>query len=175
MSNKTWDDIWNELVSNPNIKTEYNNAFLLNMFQKICSKMSKEEEYHRFVLHLFLQTKDTLSVTKSLIARECSYTLSDEEAIIVREWFDAYRKKKSKRAPISKSLKKELTDKQQGFCASCGQELGTDWSKIHVDHIIPWVLVGDELKNNYQVLCDTCNECKSSKTDFIFKSMINLA
>ena len=53
----------------------------------------------------------------------------------------------------------------------CGEPLGPVMAKIHVDHIIPWKLVGDELNDNYQALCETCNECKSARTDYIFKAL----
>ena len=68
----------------------------------------------------------------------------------------------------------ELFKEQNGKCAVCGENLGDNWSIIHVDHIIPWALVGDELKDNYQVLCETCNESKSANTDYIFKNLIKL-
>ena len=174
MNSKTWDDVWNGIVANPTIKLEYKKAFLLNMFQKICSRMAKDDYYRKHVLALFRQTGDTFEVTKTIISKEFNYTLDDEEAILLHKWFMAYRKKSSHRKAIPLSTKKQLYIMQQGLCAACGQQLGSDWSKIHVDHIVPWVLVGDELEDNYQDLCETCNECKSSKTDYIFKNLISL-
>ena len=34
---------------------------------------------------------------------------------------------------------------------------------FHVDHIVPWDYVGDELKNNKRVLCAACNRKKSNQ------------
>ena len=56
----------------------------------------------------------------------------------------------------------------------CGCELGDNWSKIHVDHVVPWELVGDELENNFQDLCEKCNEEKNASTNYIFLRMIGL-
>ena len=100
--------------------------------------------------------------------------LSKAEAKLLTTWFEAHFRKGGHRKPIPLSKKIELFNEQDGKCAVCGEDLGHDWSKIHVDHIIPWTLVGDELDNNYQDLCETCNECKSASTDYIFKNLIKL-
>lgn len=34
---------------------------------------------------------------------------------------------------------------------------------FHVDHIVPWDYVGDELENNKRVLCAACNRKKSNQ------------
>lgn len=34
---------------------------------------------------------------------------------------------------------------------------------FHVDHIVPWDYVGDELENNKRVLCAACNRKKSKQ------------
>lgn len=171
---KRWKDIQENILTNPEIMQEYKKAFLLNMFQKICSKMSKDDEYKRHILALLRQTSDHKSMVYTIIENECGYDLDNEELDFLNILFSAYRKKQNVRKSIPFEVKRKLFQAQGGCCPSCGQQLGSDWSKIHVDHIIPWVLVGDELPNNYQALCETCNECKSSKTDFIFKRMINL-
>ena len=172
---RRWDDIWEEITKSEIIKEEYKKAFLLNLFQKIVSRMSSDPAYRNRVLTLFRQSSDTFEVTKALINKEYDYVLDNEETALVSEWFSAYWKKKNSRATIPLSVKKKLYNIQKGRCAVCGQELGSDWSKIHVDHIIPWALVGDELDNNYQDLCQTCNECKSAKVDYIFRSLIKLS
>ncbi len=172
---RRWDDIWEEITKSEIIKEEYKKAFLLNLFQKIVSRMNSDEAYKKTVITLFRQSGDSLGVTKALFKKTFDYSLSESEGELVSGWFTAYRKKTNQRKSIPLSVKKELYNKQSGKCAVCGQSLGTDWSKIHVDHIIPWVLVGDELDDNYQDLCQTCNESKSSKTDYIFNSLIELA
>ena len=90
------------------------------------------------------------------------------------EWVNANLNKKDKRANLSLELKQKLFSQQNGKCLICGESLGLDWSKIHIDHIIPWSLVGDELDNNYQDLCNYCNENKNDRIDYVFKSMIGL-
>lgn len=90
------------------------------------------------------------------------------------EWILAHLRKSDKRKRFTTEYKQELYNKQKGKCMVCGEPLGNDFSKIHIDHIIPWVLVGDEIPNNYQCLCETCNESKSCHTDYIFKSLLNL-
>ena len=170
----SWKQILNDICSNPEVIEEYRKAFLLNLFQKVCSKMEKDIDYKKKINKLFLQSFSKVETTKKIVNQNASILLSDEDAKIISDWFDAYRKKSGTRKIISATIKKDLFKKQEGLCAVCGNELGNDWSKIHVDHIIPWKLVGDELDNNYQLLCGTCNECKSAKTDYLFKNLINL-
>ena len=100
--------------------------------------------------------------------------LSQKDSIAMLEWFEANFHKLSRRKPISNEIRKDLVLKQKNCCAVCGELFGNDPSKIHIDHIVPWKLVGDELKNNFQALCETCNECKSAKTDYIFKRIMKL-
>ena len=170
----SWEQLWNKLSSDQSIMEEYRIAFLLNLFQKVCSKMEDDVEYRKHVNKLFLQSFSRLNTTKEIICDATSVLLPDDDVRIIDKWFDAYRKKKSVRKAIPNSIKSKLYSKQKGRCEVCGIELGNDWRKIHVDHIIPWKLVGDELEDNYQLLCSTCNECKSAKTDYLFKSLINL-
>ncbi len=171
---ESWDTLWAKLSSDKAIIEEYRMAFLLNLFQKICSKMEHDIEYKKRVNKLFLQSYSKLDTTKEIVCKATNVLLPNDDIQIIERWFEAYRKKSTTRKTISPSVKTELFEKQNGKCEVCGIELGDDWKKIHVDHIIPWKLVGDELDNNYQLLCNTCNECKSAKTDYLFKNLINL-
>lgn len=163
-----------DLATNDEIKAEYKKTFLLNLFRKMCVRMNKDPQFKTKIRKLFLETHDTTQTTQIIIKRYLDYDLQPDEAQQMSIWFGANLRKSSKRKAIPLETKKALYDKQNGKCMVCGEELGTDWSKIHVDHVIPWALVGDELDENYQDLCETCNECKSARTDYIFKSMLNL-
>lgn len=53
----------------------------------------------------------------------------------------------------------EISRRQAGRCALCGSLLSD--SDVHLDHIIPWFLVGDVPDtSNWQLLCDACNRGK---------------
>lgn len=171
---KNWEDIWGEIISNKEIIEEYRKAFLLNMFKKICVRMNKDVSYRDHIMTLFRQTSDYVNTTKIIIRRTYDYDLSDADAKIMWKWFDANRHKNNTRKAIPFELKKSLYEEQKGICPICSQELGDDWNKIHVDHIIPWTLVGDELDDNYQDLCESCNECKNAKIDYIFMGLLNM-
>lgn len=165
-----------ELAENPEIKKEYRKTVLLSMFKKICVRMENNESFKKSIRQLFRESYDKNLTSKIIIEKNFDVNISKDDSKLLSSWFEANLMKQNHRNSKFTSLevKKKLFDIQNGICASCGEKLGTDMSKIHVDHIIPFKLVGDELKDNYQDLCDTCNECKSAKIDFIFKKMINI-
>lgn len=163
-----------ELLASDEIKKEYRKTFLLCMFQKICTKMERNKDFKVRIHTLFRQSSDYSITAKAIIQNVLKYEISNNDAALISTWFEANLKKSSQRKPIPLSIKRSLYEKQEGKCVICGESLGKDWSKIHVDHIIPFKLVGDELSDNYQDLCDTCNSAKNDRTDFIFKSMLKL-
>lgn len=163
-----------ELASIEQIREEYNRTLLLNMFKKVVVKMYRDQKYSSRIRKLFQQSTNYLDTTTAIIKKAFDVDLDKKDAQTMSIWFKANLNKKPFRKAIPIEVKKALYLKQNGKCMVCGEDLGNDFSKIHVDHIIPWKLVGDELENNYQDLCETCNECKSASTDYIFKSMINL-
>lgn len=161
-------------LDDENVRKEYENAFLLKLFGSICNRMKNDLNYHNKVMKLYSESFNFETTTKIIIEKETNILIDDDEARIVSKWMRARLKKKPFRINISQGLKEDLWKKQFGKCAICGCNLGNEWSKIHVDHIIPWDLVGDELDNNFQDLCEHCNEQKSASTNYIFLKMINL-
>lgn len=156
------------------ITEEYRRTFLLHIFQKLCTRMDKDIAYRRKTLTLFRQSDDRHETTRIIIKKEFEHDLTKDDAVTVYKWLSAYFNKSDIRRKLPETTKTRLYQQQKGLCAICRKVLGADWSNIHVDHIIPFVMVGDELEDNYQLLCDTCNQCKSSKTDYIFKSLLGL-
>ena len=163
-----------DLVTNENIKEEYKKTFLLNLFKKIVAKMRKDEKTANNIKNLFKQSTNKYITTKAIIRNSFNYEITQSDAELMYTWFNAYFNKTGRRRGFTNEFKEKLYKKQNGLCAICGEPLGTDYSKIHIDHIVPWVLVGDELPNNYQYLCSFCNESKSCHTDYIFKSLLKL-
>ena len=136
--------------------------------------MNRDSALKSKIHKLFLESTGLIQTTELLINRHFNYELSNQDSQLMLQWLMAYFNKQSKRKAISSETKQKLFILQNGKCAVCGEDLGNDCSKVHVDHIVPWSLVGDELPDNYQLLCQTCNECKSAHTDYIFKKLINL-
>lgn len=139
-----------EFATNEQIRQEYQKSFMLNMFRKLCVKMKNNNLYKAKIQTLFRESFNKNMTAQIIIKKEFDYDLTPIEAETMSLWFTAHFKKSNRRKSIPFSVKSNLFEKQNGKCAVCGEDLGTDWSKIHVDHIIPWTLVGDELDNNYQ-------------------------
>lgn len=163
-----------ELASIEQIKAEYRKSLLLNLLQKLVGIMKRSDSFKKKVRKLYSESTDKLITTKVLIKNKFNFDLNEEDAFLMNEWIQANLRKSDKRKRFTSDFKQDLYNKQKGKCMVCGEPLGNDFSKIHIDHIIPWVLVGDEIPNNYQCLCETCNESKSCHTDYIFKSLLNL-
>lgn len=62
---------------------------------------------------------------------------------------------------FSKSMKREVFERQNGVCNSCGDvfEIG----QMEADHIIPWSMGGKTVIENCQMLCVKCNREKSNR------------
>ena len=163
-----------ELMRNPNIALEYEKAFWLRQFGYICKKMEKEFKFGSRIIQLYKETYNEVETTRLIIEKETGLQVSDEHAEMISQWMKARLRKKNSRMGIPQTIKKELYFLQEGKCPICGCDLGDDWSKIHVDHIVPWDLVGDELENNFQDLCERCNEEKNASTNYIFLKLIGL-
>ena len=163
-----------ELASNEDIKAEYRKSFLLNLLKKIIGRMRNDKQFNKTVRTLYRQSTNRLITTKVIVKNNLAFDLCDADAELMCLWMTAHLNKSDRRKPFPSGLKERLIEEQNGKCVVCGEPLGEDYSKIHIDHIIPWVLVGDELKDNYQCLCEICNESKSCHTDYIFKSLLNL-
>ncbi|MCQ2498689.1 MAG: HNH endonuclease [Lachnospiraceae bacterium] len=163
-----------EQILDDDFIAEYKKAVLLSIFKKIIIRTNKDDKYRKRVSNLFKQTYNRVTTVKLIVQQDFDCELSDEEAKLMDTWFRANQSKQNRRKPISKEEKVYLKNIQNGKCLSCGCDLGEDTSKIHVDHIIPWMLVGDELPDNYQALCETCNECKSSRTDYMIAKKLKL-
>jgi len=165
---------FDELFLSEQVKLEYKKTFLLNVFKKMCVKMKKNNEYEAHIRKLFLESRNRVITVQVILKNEYNIELNEDDILLFATWLEANLRKLPKRKPIPNYIKNSLYLKQKGKCASCLEDLGEEYSKIHVDHIIPWDLVGDELEDNYQLLCEVCNKCKSSKVDYIFKNLINL-
>lgn len=163
-----------DILENEEVKAEYKKALLLNMFKKIVVRMNKDCSFRNSIKTLFSQSTNREVTVKVIMRNNLNFELDDDDCKLMLQWFDANLKKSNRRMPISHELKERLYKKQNGICAVCGEPLGEEMKYVHVDHIIPWMLVGDELKNNYQCLCQTCNECKSARIDYMFKNLIKL-
>ena len=163
-----------ELIKNDSVAKEYEKAFWLKQFGDICKKMDSDIKYKNRVLQLYKESYDEDVTTQSIIEKETGYTVSDEYVKTISRWLKAHFRKKVSRNGIPFTVKEELFLKQKGKCVICGCNLGDDWSKIHVDHIVPWDLVGDELEDNFQDLCEKCNEEKNASTNYIFLKLIGL-
>ncbi len=163
-----------DILENEEVKAEYKKALLLNMFKKIVIRMNKDNSFRNQIRKLFSQSTNKELTVKAIMRNTLNINLDDDDCKLMLQWFDANMKKSNRRRPIPNELKENLYKKQKGICAVCGEPLEEDMKYVHVDHIIPWMLVGDELKNNYQCLCPTCNECKSANIDYMFKNLIKL-
>lgn len=59
------------------------------------------------------------------------------------------------------NTKREVYERQQGICPICGKHFEIE--QMEADHITPWSQGGHTVKDNCQMLCQSCNRRKSNK------------
>lgn len=163
-----------EVLQDEEVKKEYHNTVLLSLFKRFCYNRRKDDKYSNRIYKLYRESKDARITTKAIMEDEFSIKLNDGDCELMTSWIIANERKSNRRKKLDNDLKQALLKKQQGVCSICGDTLPTDYSKINIDHIVPFELVGDELSDNYQCLCEHCNKSKSSKIDYVLLRKLNI-
>ena len=139
------------------------NTLISSIFVFVCKEIKKKgnkiEEKERF-----RKFENKLVATKCLVSRYVEINIRDEEYQILAQYFMAYFSKDISRKQFDNSLKLDLLAKQKCKCQICRKDINI--SNAHLDHIIAWDYVGDNLTDNYQMLCGTCNDRKSNYIDY---------
>ena len=140
----------------------------LSLFKTFCEKNDSVNAMQR-LRNIYAHSANPIETTKNLVLNELQEHISSEDAEQLYLLITAFLKKSNFRKAIPESIRNTLLTSQNKTCAICGKTID-----IHapVDHIIPFKYVGDELSDNYQMLCETCNSRKNSSIDFQIRYLL---
>lgn len=141
-----------------------------SILREICEYMKADDRKRIEVKKIYRRCSDNNAATTIVLRNICHLKLPDDDVDWLTSCITAFFRKKPHRVPIANSTKKELLQSQNYKCAICGKPI--DNYSLHVDHIVPWDYVGDELNNNYQALCPSCNGHKSNHVAESVKNLI---
>ena len=159
----------NNQISNEAFERIAYRALLLGTFETICKEIKRKQTATE-ELSRFRKSSNPVFVTKGIVERYVGCVLSDDEYEQLYLYLKAFFRKNNQRKTFPNAFKEELLKKQKWKCPYCGKEI--DLTKAHLDHIIPWDFVGDELAENYQMLCTICNEKKGTSSYFEFITLL---
>lgn len=146
-------------------------AMLLSIFSKIYNYLESGQRAE-FKVRLQKCRNKSIELIKvqKLVDDICQIQITDKEAEYLLILILAYYRKSNGRKKIQN--KDEIFTKYRGRCKICGKSL--QMNECHYDHIIPFKYVGDELDENFQLLCRDCNFQKSSNIYFDMMSKIRV-
>jgi len=145
-------------------------ARILGIFKTFCES-NNTNEAQRKLRNILMLSKNKTYTIKEIIRREQKVELKEEEAERMNELITAFLNKSNFRKPIEERLKEKLLVKQHNKCAICNCEISI---KAHADHIVPFKYVGDSLDDNWQLLCEHCNEAKNDSLDYQIRYLLKL-
>ena len=145
-------------------------TLLLFVLEEVCQELKYNPVLKAQVRSDFRKTTNHTKVCLKLVKDICGTSLPESDGLLISTWIQAFFKKRNTRKTPSLTEKQRLLSAQGNKCACCSQPLTAESG--HYDHIIPWDYVGDELPNNYQMLCSYCNEHKSNNVDYLLKRQI---
>lgn len=144
-------------------------TLLLGVFEVICKEIKK---YNTKIVEKerFRKYKDKIVPTKKIVKQYTGCKLSSDDYKDLSTLLAAYFRTGDPRQKHDDAYREHLTKMQNGKCAVCQRSITSQ--SAHLDHIVPWDYVGDNLENNYQMLCETCNERKGTATYFEFSMLL---
>ncbi|MCK4594562.1 HNH endonuclease [bacterium] len=97
-----------------------------------------------------------------IIEERLNIKLNNIDMNIIKQYLNCYLKSGTfrEKKPTKEKQKSKLAE-QNNRCAFCGLEIQS--GNYHIDHIFPHYFFGDEMISDFQLLCPSCNERKSSK------------
>ena len=141
-----------------------------SVLSEVCEYMKANDSSYISMKRIYFRSSSDIQAVEQIVQNVCHLSLSEQDLNWINNCIKAFMKKKSHRKQIPDSLRRELWNRQERKCCICGKGIQIDDG--HVDHIVPWDYVGDELENNYQVLCSDCNLHKSNHVALALHSLI---
>ena len=169
----------NELLSLNYIKKEeieniVYKGIILNIFEKIYNYLEINNNRVIFVkkLRSCKYNEVEIQIYRKLVEKLINFKVGKEGIELIIKLIKAYLQKSNFRISIRDDQKNEILNKQKFKCIICKKDINL--SNCHIDHIIPFKYVGDELDSNYQALCRACNLSKNSNIYAIFDEIIQI-
>lgn len=143
---------------------------ITSIFELLAVKMI-DYNYKSKIRTRLRNSRNKILTVKNLVFETTHCKINDEEAKILYKYLYAYFTKLSTRNIYDKTYKENILYEQEEKCNICGKHI--DLLNSELDHIIPWILVGDELgKENFQMLYTTCNKKKSKNISYNLKMLL---
>lgn len=136
----------------------------------ICEYMKASPQNNLAVRKLYYSTADNREAARKVLWMVCGCELPPDDLDWLNECLCAHFRKKNRRKAFTPEEKHEIWLQGSGKCAICDTSLPD--GHFDVDHKVPWDYVGDELSDNYQPLCRTCNLKKSKNTATAVENII---
>lgn len=143
---------------------------LESILSEICEYMKENDSDYISMRKIYFRSSNDIDAIKQIVQNVCHLSLPEQDLEWLNNCVKAFMNKKTHRNQLSSALRRELWNQQGKKCSICGKEISAE--EGHVDHIVPWDYVGDELDNNYQVLCSDCNLHKSNHVALAVHSLI---
>ncbi len=143
---------------------------LESILAEVCEYMKANDSSYVSMKKIYYRSTDDIDAIKQIVRNVCHLSLPDQDLRWLNDCVKAFMKKKPHRKYLSNELRQKLWIGQGKRCLICGKEILV--KDGHVDHVVPWDYVGDELENNYQVLCSDCNLHKSNHVALTVRSLI---
>lgn len=156
-------------IEEPVFLQKLHRTLLLGVFETVCKEIKKQntkiEEKERFRAYT-----DKAVPARKIAARYAGCKLDDDGYIELSRLLTAFFRTGDPRKNFDSPYREQLVKRQRGRCAVCHARITAKDS--HLDHIVPWAYVGDNLNDNHQMLCGTCNERKGTAAYFEFSMLL---
>lgn len=156
--------------TNDKILSAIEEATVLGWFKSFCEKNNTTVAKQR-LRNILSRAQDKPNAIRALFLNEMKVELNEEQAQRMYYLVEAFLKKSTYRRPVSADIKQQLLVEQKQSCKMCGKSIDLS---AHADHIVPFKYVGDELDNNFQMLCSHCNEAKNASIDYEIRFMLHI-
>ncbi len=155
---------------NDKITKALEEAWLLGRFKAYCQKYSFAGDRQR-LRNMLSRSADRIQTIQSLFRNEFHTELTRQEAERILTLLLASLNKVQYRKKVPEEVRSQLMSRQNFKCAFCKEPID---GQSHVDHIIPFTYVGDELEDNLQMLCSHCNQAKNASIDYQIRVLLEL-
>ena len=139
-------------------------------FAQICDILRDDSNEYLRALRFYRQCGNPTLFAEQMVRKYTTSKLDDNSYSEVGKMFRAFFRKDGTRKSYALSVRQHLLTSQNHKCAICNRRIT---ASAELDHIVPWIYVGDELNNNLQLLCHSCNSKKRASSFYPLQALIS--